>query len=264
VTRPGLAEQQRAATALCMGAAPSEAQLAPFGDPRIWALYREMIQNRLRSELKVALRRSCDALGETADGSGLERVFARWLSDDPPRSRPFHGIVEDFARFAIGFVRSDALLPVWSADLLAYEAALWAVSDMDDRAPAVQELSFDAAPCFAPARRLVSLQHAVHDAPEPDGSFKAGEVCVCVYRRAEDKAARTFVLNPTLRALMLALDGEASSSNAADCVAALTLTQAVQRVAAERKLRVDEKFIDGLCTVLADFSERGLLLGSKA
>jgi hypothetical protein len=124
---------------------------------------------------------------------------------------------------------------------------------MDDRAPSVQELSFDAVPCFTPARRLVVLQHAVHDAPQDDGSFKAGEVCVCVYRRPEDKAARTFVLNPTLRALMLALDaGE------------LTLTQAVQRVAAERKLRVDEKFIDGLCTVLADFSERGLLLGSRA
>jgi len=264
VSRPGLAELERAATALCMGPAPSEAQLAPFGDPRIWGLYREMVQNRLRSELKVALRRSCEALGE----AWLERVFARWLTDEPPRSRPFHGIVEDFARFAIGFVREvsdDAQLPAWSADLITYEAALWAVSDMDDRAPDVQELSFDAVPCFTPARRLVVLQHAVHDAPEADGSFKAGEVCVCVYRRAEDKAARTFVLNPTLRALMQALDaGEASSRDAADCVAAMTLTQAVQRVAAERKLRVDEKFIDGLCTVLADFSERGLLLGSKA
>jgi hypothetical protein len=78
-------------------------------------------------------------------------------------------------------------------------------------------------------------------------------VRLCVYRRPEDKAARTFVLNPTLHALMVALEpGE------------LTLTQAVQRVAQARKLRVDQPFIDGLCTVLADFSERGLLLGSKA
>jgi hypothetical protein len=244
-----LAELERAATALCMGPTPTEAELTPFGDPRIWALYREMIQNRLRGELKVALRRSCDALGD----AGLERVFQAWLVQAPPRSRPFHGIVEDFARFAIGFVRADAQLVAWAADWIAYEAALWAVSDMEDRTPAVQELSFDAPPCFAPARRLVVLQHAVHDAPETDGSFKAGEVCVCVYRRAEEKGARTFALNPTLRALMTALDaGE------------VTLTQAVQRVAQERKLRVDEKFIDGLCTVLADFSERGLLLGSKA
>jgi uncharacterized protein (DUF1501 family) len=233
-----------------MGPAPSEAQLEPFGDARIWALYREMIQNRLRGELKNALRRSCEALSP----AGLERVFQAWLVQAPPRSRPFHGIVEDFARFALGFVRADSASVAWAADLIAYEAALWAVSDMDDRVPvAVQELSFDAPPCFAPARRLVVLQHAVHDGPEADGSFKAGELCVCVYRPAEDKASRTFVLNPTLRALMTALDaGE------------LTLTQAVQRVAQERKLRVDEKFIDGLCTVLADFSERGLLLGSRA
>jgi hypothetical protein len=244
-----LAELERAATALCMGPTPTEAQLAPFGDARIWALYREMIQNRLRGELKVALRRSCEALGE----AGLERAFQAWLVAAPPRSRPFHGIVEDFARFAVGFVRSDASYAAWAADLIGYEAALWAVSDMDDRAPeGVQELSFDAPPCFAPARRLVVLQHAVHDSAEADGSFRAGEICVCVYRPAAEKAARTFVLNPTLRALMTALDsGE------------LTLTQAVQRVAQERKLRVDEKFIDGLCTVLADFSERGLLLGSR-
>lgn len=245
-----LLEQQRAATALCMGPSPSADELAPFGDARIWSLYREMIQNRLRAELKVALKRSCDALGE----AGLPRVFEAWLANAPPRSRPFHGVVDDFARFAAGFVGGDAELPAWTADLIAYEAALWAVSDMDDRAPAgVQELSFDAPPCFAPARRLVVLRHAVHEAPEPDGSFRAGELAVCVYRRAEERSARTFVLNPTLRALMTALDaGE------------LTLTQAVQRVAAERKLRVDEKFIDGLCTVLADFTDRGLLLGSRA
>ena len=244
-----LPELERAATALCLGPPPTAEQLAALGEPRIWALYREMVQNRLRSELKVALRRSCDALGEP----GPERVFSEWLRQAPPRSRPFHGIVDDFARFAGAFVRADAELTAWAADLIAYEAALWAVSDMDDRVrDAVQDLSFDALPCFAPARRLLALRHAVHDSPLGDGSYKQADVHVCVYRRAADKGARTFVLNPTLHALMVALDaGE------------LTLTQAVQRVATERKLRVDAAFIDGLCTVLADFSERGLLLGSK-
>lgn len=249
-----LLERQRAATALCLGPEPSDAQLAALGDARIWRLYREMIQGRLRGELKVALRRSCAALGEP----GLERLSAAWLEQAPPRSRPFHGVVDDFARFAVGFVRaacsSDAALAPWLADLIAYEAALWAVGDMDDRvAGAVQELAFDAPPCFAPARRLVTLHSAVHEAALPDGSYAPGEVHVCVYRPAQDKAARTFVLNPTLHALLVALEaGE------------LTLTQAVQRVATERKLRVDAAFIDGLCTVLADFTERGLLLGSRA
>jgi len=92
----------------------------------------------------------------------------------------------------------------------------------------------------------------VHEAALSDGSYKKQSVHLCVYRRADDKSARTFVLNATLHGLMVALEsGE------------LTLTQAVQRVATERKLRVDETFIDGLCTVLADFTERGLLLGSK-
>jgi len=244
-----LAELERAATALCMGGEPTAAQLAELGDAKIWALYREMIQQRLRGELKVALRRSCDALGDAA----LGRVFEAWLRDAPPRSRPFHGIVEDFARFAAGVVRADTALPAWTADLIAYESALWAVGDMDDRASdGVVDLSFDAPPCFTPARRLIALAHAVHELPLPDGSYKKADVALCVYRRPDDKAARSFVLNPTMHALLAALDaGE------------LTLTQAVQRVAKERKLRVDQAFIDGLCTVLADFSERGLLLGSK-
>lgn len=245
-----LLEQQRAATALCLGQEPSEAQLAALGDPRIWGLYREMVRNRLRSELKVALRRSCDALG----GEAFERVFEAWLRDAPPRSRPFHGIVGDFAGLATELVRKDGSIVAWAADLIAYEAALWAVSDMDDRVTGpVQDLSFDAPPCFAPARRLLTLQHAVHEAALGDGSYKKADSTVCVYRSAEDKASRTFVLNPTLHALMVALEaGE------------LTLTQAVQRVATARKLKVDATFIDGLCTVLADFTERGLLLGSKA
>lgn len=245
-----LRDQQRAATALCMGGEPTGAQLAELGDARIWSLYREMVQNRLRSELKIALRRSCEALGEPAFG----RVFAAWLEQAPPRSRPFHGIVGDFAAFAVDRVRADQALVAWAADLIAYEAALWAVSDLDDRVPAaIAELSFDAPPFFAPARLLLSLRHAVHEPAGEDGSYKQADVHLCVYRSAQDKASRTFVLNPTLHALMVALEaGE------------LTLTEAVQRVATERKLRVDATFIDGLCTVLADFTERGLLLGSKA
>jgi hypothetical protein len=247
-----LLELERAATALCMGGAPSQPELAALGDPRIWALYREMVQNRLRGELKIALRKSCDALSEP----GLSRVFEAWLQQAPPRSRPFHGIVEDFACFAANFVRADTALPAWTADLITYEAALWAVGDMDDRLTApVQDLAFDAPPCFTPARRLIALEHAVHEGDGPknrSNSYEKADVRLCVYRRPEDKAARTFVLNPTLYALMVALEpGE------------LTLTQAVQRVAQARKLRVDQPFIDGLCTVLADFSERGLLLGSK-
>jgi hypothetical protein len=250
-----LADLQRHATKLCLGPAPSEGALAELGDARIWRLYREMVRNRLRGELRFALRRSHAAFGDAL----FDRLVDHVLEHAPPASRPFHGIVHDFARSAQPLVREiaarepEAAVPAFAADLIAYEAALWAVSDLDDRIEATPaELSFDAPPVLTPARRLLALQHAVNEAAQASGGYRAGEIFLCVYRRPEDTTARTFVLNATMYALMLELDS-----------GAVTLTEAVQRVARARKLQVDAAFIDGLCTVLADFSERGLLLGSK-
>ncbi len=244
-----LLDLERRATLACLGPAPSASELQALGDPRIWALYREMIRNRLRRELKVALRRSHAALGEA-----FEALFERHLEHSPPRSRPFHGIVDEFATSAVAELRCVGApnVPAFTADLIAYEAALWAVSDLDDRvAEPLQELSFEAIACFTPARRMLALKHAVHEAASPDGSYRAGDVWLCVYRKADENGARTFVLNATSYALVEALQtGE------------LNVTQAVQRVAAERRLKLDAAFIDGLCTVLADFVERGVLLGS--
>jgi hypothetical protein len=250
-----LAELQRHATKLCLGPVPSEGALAELGDPRIWRLYRDMVRNRLRGELRFALRRSHAALGDAL----FDRLVDAWLEQAPPTSRPFHGIVLDFARYAEPRARAvaasepDAAMPAFGADLIAYEAALWAVSDLDDRldgAPA--ELSFDKPPLLTPARCLLVLKHAVNENAQAGGGYRAGEISLCVYRRPEDATARTFVLNATMHALMRELE-------AGD----VTLTDAVQRVARARKLQVDAAFIDGLCTVLADFTERGLLLGSK-
>lgn len=246
-----LLELERKATVACLGPAPSERALQALGgDPRIWSLYREMIRSRLRGELKVALRRSCEALGDAA----FERIFEHQLEHEPPRSRPFHGIVEDFAKHAIAFLHTDGAqpAPAFIADLIAFEAALWAVGDLDDRVTGtVQELSFEAIPCFTPALRVLALKHAVHE-PKIDGGYRAGDVWLIVARRPEEQGARTFVLNATSHALVLALQ-----------TGTLTITEAVQHVATERKLKVDAAFLDGLCTVLADFVERGVLLGSK-
>lgn len=251
-----LLDAQRHATALCLGEAPSEGALAQLGDARIWRLYRDMVRNRLRGELRFALRRSHGALGEALFNRTVDHV----LASAPPKSRPFHGIVADFAASALPFVRElaergpEAGVPAYVPDLIAYETALWVVSDLEDRIEGVPaELSFDAPPFFTPARRLLVLQHAVNETVQADGGYRKGDVFLCIYRRPEDIAARTFVLNATMHALMCEIEGGSA-----------TLTEAVQRVARARKLHVDAAFIDGLCTVLADFTERGLLLGSRS
>ena len=86
-----------------------------------------------------------------------------------------------------------------------------------------------------------------------EGGYPAGEIYLCVHRKPDEKKARTWKLNGVTHDLMLRFRDSEDS-----------VTQAVQRVATAREVAVDEAFIEGLCTVLADFIERGVILGCSA
>jgi hypothetical protein len=243
-----LIDLQRDAVELCCGPEPTPAQLATLGDERIWRLYRELIRKRLRGELKLALRRTHAAAGEAA----FERAFEHHLRRDPPRTRFFHAVVAEFARSAAPFFREDPALAPYLGDLCEYEAALWAVADLPDAsAEPLAEFAFDKRPVLAPALRLLALRHAVFE-PRADGGYRQGEFYLCIHRRPEDKRARPWTLNAVTFALMQRF-----------ATGAPTVSEAVQQVAAERAIALDSKFVDGLCTVLADFIDRGIILGAR-
>ena len=244
-----LIDLQRAAVELCCGPSPTSEQVAAIGDERVWRLYRELIRKRLLGELKIALKRTYAAAGAEA----FERAFDQHLQTDPPRTRYFHGVVGEFVRSAVPLFRSSPGLAPYVGDLAEYEGALWAVADLDDRVPsAPAEFAFDRPPWLAPALRVLALRHAVHVAPEPSGYANA-ETYLCIHRRPDETTARTWTLTAVTFALMQRFL-EAPSA---------TVSEAVQEVARERGIVVDQAFVDGLCTVLADFIERGILLGSR-
>ena len=139
------------------------------------------------------------------------------------------------------------------ADLLVYEAACWEVADLPDALDCeLVELAFELPVVLAPALKLLHLKHPVHERPGGDGVYEAREVFLCVYRPAEETKARTWSVNAITFAMMQRWHESGDS-----------VTEAVQAVAAERSVAVDEAFIEGLCTVLADFVERGIVLGSR-
>lgn len=249
MARP-IADTERDAVELCLAPELPTPALQRLGDERIWSLYREMVRNRLRGELKTALKRTRAAAGDAL----FERAFVHHLETAPPRARFFHAIVGDFARAAVPFLREQRDVPAYLPDLLAYEAAVWAVGDLDDRPPQgeLEDFDFDRRPQLAPALRLLHLQHAVHLKPAADGSYAPREVFLCVHRRPEDRKARTWTMNAVTHDLMQRFAGGET-----------TVTAAVQAVASEREVAVDAQFIDGLCTVLADFIERGIILGCR-
>jgi hypothetical protein len=243
-----LIDLQRAVVEVCFGAEPRKEQLAELGNERIFGIYRDAVRSRLRAELGIAFKRTFAAVGADA----VERAFSRFLSSDPPRTRFFHAVAGSFAASAVPFFASEPDLPPYVADLCAYEAALWAVSDLPDHVtePLV-ELGFDTAPVLSPALRLLSLRHAVHVEPT-DAGYALGEHYLLVHRPPHENRGKPWTLNAVTHDLMQRLFEGGD-----------TLANAVQQVAVQRGFVVDEKFLDGLCTVLADFVDRGVILGGR-
>jgi hypothetical protein len=244
-----LCDLQRAVLELGFGPEPSAAEYAAIGDVRVWGIYRELIRKRLRGELKYALPRT-----HAAAGDGLfELAFEHFLRSDPPRTRYFHAVVSSFAASAIPWLRASTKVPAHVADLCAYEATLWTVADLAEcqDEPAIGEFEFELIPVLSSTVRLLHLRHAVHIGPDAgDERDLPGDFYLCVYRRRGAPAANHFVLNAVGFALM---ERFAHGTE--------TVREAIMQLASEREIAVDEAFLDGLCSMLADFLERGILLG---
>ncbi|MDH5672317.1 MAG: putative DNA-binding domain-containing protein [Myxococcales bacterium] len=244
-----LVATERLVKDLCCQTQVPDGALEALGDERIWGVYRSLVRKRLHSELRAALHRTRKAAGDGLFG----RAFEQQMAQAPPRSRFFHGIVGDFAAFAVEYFRQQVDAPAHLPDLLAYEATLWAVGDADDCPPQdVTEFGFDACPLMSPTLRLLRLEHAVHEPALEGGGYAAREVFLAIHRRPEETRARTWTLNAITHDLMTRmLTGER------------TVSEAIRELATDRGIAVDEPFLEGLCSVLADFLERGVILGSR-
>lgn len=246
-----LVDLQRDVLRVCTEADTPREPLARLGDERIWGIYRGMVRRRLLGELKHAYKRSHAAAG---DALFLD-AFAHYMATDPPRARYFHAVPGTFERSAVAFFGSAEGAPAFLPDLVRFEAARWAVSDVDDRISepdAVGELSFDGRPVLNPALRLLALDYAVHRKAE-EGRYEQGRYYVALHRGGDDQPVRVWNLNRVGHALLVELQREPRS-----------MTEAVQALATRLKIAVDDSFLEGLCTTLADFSERRILLGSRA
>ena len=244
-----LIDLQRSIVDLCLCAEPDAERLAELGDARVWRLYRELIRTRLLRELRLAFRRTSAAVGKDA----FERAFEHHLRTDPPRTRFFHALAAEFAASAEPVFRADANLPEHAADLLVYEAALRAVADLSDVPGGVLgEFAFDKVPVLSPALRLLELGHAVHRKALAHGGYARETSYLCVHRAADELKSRTWALNAVTHDLMRRLQ-----------VGDQTVSDAIAALAKQREIAINQNFIDGLCTVLADFIDKGVILGAR-
>lgn len=244
-----LIDLQRSIVELCLSEEPNAEQLANLGNQRVWSLYRELIRTRILRELRLTFRRTHAAVGREA----FEHAFEHYLHAQPPRVRFFHALGADFAVSAEPMFRADPSLPAHAADLLIYEAALRTVADLPDAtAVSLDEFAFDRVPVLAPALRLLELGHAVHRKPRVPGDYERAPTYLCVHRGPEEARARTWMLNSVSYDLMqrFAIGGQ-------------TVTDTINALATQRGTAIDQNFLDGLCTVLADFIDKGVILGAR-
>jgi hypothetical protein len=123
------------------------------------------------------------------------------------------------------------------------------------RADDVVPLDMERVAALSPAHRLLALAYPVHRI-EPDGTGVpevAGPVRLCVYRDASTHEVETLVLTPVAATILERIASREQS-----------LTDVVKSAAAAHGATLDVAFVEALSTLLADLTERGVLLGSFA
>jgi hypothetical protein len=242
-----------------LGNAAADDDVRALGDdPARWRAYRRMVRSRFYQTIDHAFERLIGVIGEGAFHAHVDR----FLADDPPRSPYLRDVPGEFLRW---FERSggDAGLVPYALDLMRYEWAELDTAYSHDEAPSqeVAPLDMERPPVLAPAHRLLTLEYPVHHVGL-DGSGRPaapGRVSLCLYRDPRTHEVETLELTPVAATLLAAIQGQ--SGEAAEGASLSTL---VRRAAAAHEASIDVAFVEALSTLLADLTERGVLLGSLA
>lgn len=238
-----LADHAKAMQRVCFGSEASEADLDLLGSPERWLVYRELVRNRLHHVIGVALARTKNATGKDAFHGAVDE----WFNTGGPTTRYLRYVPSELAEFAIPiWQRTEA---PWIADLAGYEITAWEVRHGPPDPTPSHEFAFDRRPVLAATVKVLRLAYPVHNRPTPDAGYEPDPTILCLYRDRNHKAIPR-KLNP-LAADLLDAWREADQ----------TVAESVQKIAAAHNTEIGPDFIEKLSTLIADFSERGILLG---
>jgi len=240
-----LADHAKAMHRVCFDLEPSEADLSLLGSRERWLIYRDLVRSRLISLVGVALTRTKEAIGAEAFG----RAIDEWLSHGGPKTRYFRYVPTELAELAIPtWARTEA---PWVADLARYEITVWNVRHAAQDPTPGAEFAFDRRPVLATALQVLRLAYPVHRKPTPDAGYEPDATILCLYRDARHKAiARK--LNPMAADLLEAWQQ-----------ADQTVAESAQRIAITHQMEIGPAFVEKLSTMIADFIERGIILGAQ-
>ncbi len=241
-----LADHAKAIDRVCFGAEPSETDLALLGSRERWLIYRDLVRNRLVHVIGVALGRTKEAIGEDAFG----RAVDEWFSTGGPKTRYLRYVPSELAEFAIPIWRSTEA--PWVADLAGYEITAWDVRHAPPNPVPAADFTFDRKPVLATAVKVLRLAYPVQNEPTPDAGYEQDPTILCLYRNKNHRPVPR-KLNPMAADF---LDAWQSADQ--------TVAESVQRIAAAHATEIGPEFVEKLGAMIADFIERGIILGAES
>jgi hypothetical protein len=228
--------------------APEAALRALGAEPWRWEAYRRLVRNRLGETLAHGFERLRAFLGEAR----FRALVDAFLEEQGPRSCYLRDAPGEMLQWIER--RGGVDLEPWALDLARLEWAELEVAYAPDppRANRVIDLATDRPAVLCPSYRVLRLDHPAHRIAAGQPAPEREPTVLCLYRDVTTHAVHTLELSEVVGDLLDAL-GESEA-----------LAGAIAGVAARARITIDEPWLTAMSAVLADFVERGLILGSAA
>jgi hypothetical protein len=250
---------QRTLKELLLAKAPTPERWSELGrETTRWQAYRRMVRSRFYQTIDHGFERMIGAVGVEC----FHALVDRFLDEDPPRSPYLRDLPGEFLRFVEAHLVALEGLPPYALDLMRYEwAELDTAYDHEEVRPEdVIALDMQKPAVLSPAHRLLKLEFAVHSMGTDGSGAPAlcAPVSLLLYRDRHTHDVETLELTPVAATMLAALERRRADPPPAP------LVEVVRQAAAAHGAAVDVAFVEALSALLADLTERGVLLGSRA
>jgi hypothetical protein len=250
---------------LGLGGEEIEARAARFGisaedlaamtaKPRRLGLYRRLVRANLLGVTAQMMPRTRARLN--AEGEAFDASFDAFLAEAAPTTHYLRDVPLEFLTWVGPRWESDAKLPFYAKDLARHELVHFQIAAAPPLTspPAVADLALDKRLVFTPARRLMNYASAVHtlpDALEDRSEPERRRVSLLVYRDGEN-TVRLLELTPLAAVIADRL------------LAGLPLGEAVAEACQTSQTPLTPDVLASTAQMLADWAERGVLLGAES
>lgn len=222
--------------------------------PHRLALYRRLVRGNLLAVASKMMPRTRARLNDLADGA-FDRSFDTFLAQAAPRTHYLRDVPAEFLAWSLPTWRADRTIPAYAADLATHELVEFqiAAAPRFDEPHRLVELALDRIVVFVPNHRLVRYAYAVHSLPleESDRSDPLARSVALFVHRDADNSVRFLELTPVAARIVELL------------IARVSLGEAIAEACRAEDIPLTESMVAGTAQLLADWGERGILLGAE-